>query len=181
MRRAPHDGQKPRRLQLKATSLSCPQSALTRYIGDGDLPISNNWVENQIRPIAIRRNNWMFAGSLRAGKRDAAVMSLVHSARINGHDPCAYHRDILERLPSHPRRVASTSCCRIAGSLAPELSDSSARRQDEFIGRIPWTIATADIDALGASQAARTLALSSALRWRRGADLECIGIHQSNR
>ncbi len=77
-------------------------AALTRYIGDGDLPISNNWVENQIRPIAIGRSNWLFAGSLRAGQRAAAVMSLVHSARINGHDPYAYLRDILERLPSHP-------------------------------------------------------------------------------
>lgn len=76
--------------------------ALTRYIDDGDLPISNNWVENQIRPIAIGRSNWLFAGSLRAGKRAAAVMSLVHSAKINGHDPYAYLRDVLERLPTHP-------------------------------------------------------------------------------
>jgi hypothetical protein len=74
---------------------------LTRYIGDGDLPISNNWVENQIRPIALGRSNWLFAGSLRAGKRAAAVMSLVHSARINGHDPYVYLKDILERLPIH--------------------------------------------------------------------------------
>ena len=76
--------------------------ALTRYIGDGDLPISNNWVENQIRPIALGRSNWLFAGSLRAGRRAAAVMSLVHSARINGHDPYAYLKDILERLSTHP-------------------------------------------------------------------------------
>lgn len=76
--------------------------ALTRYIGDSDLPISNNWVENQIRPIALGRSNWLFAGSLRAGKRAATVMSLVHSARINGHDPYAYLKDVLERLPAHP-------------------------------------------------------------------------------
>ncbi len=76
--------------------------ALTRYIGDGDLPISNNWVENQIRPIALGRSNWLFAGSLRAGKRAAAVMSLVHSAKINRHDPYAYLRDVIERLPTHP-------------------------------------------------------------------------------
>lgn len=74
--------------------------ALTRYIDDGDLPADNNWVENQIRPIAIGRSNWLFAGSLRAGKRAAAVMSLIHSARINGHDPYAYLRDVLERLPT---------------------------------------------------------------------------------
>lgn len=76
--------------------------ALTRYIDTGDLPADNNWVENQIRPIAIGRSNWLFAGSLRAGKRAAAVMSLIHSARVNGHDPYAYLRDVLERLPTQP-------------------------------------------------------------------------------
>ena len=77
-------------------------AALTRYLDDGDLPADNNWVENQIRPIAIGRNNWLFAGSLRAGKRAAAVMSLVHSARLNGHEPYAYLKDVLERLPTQP-------------------------------------------------------------------------------
>ena len=77
-------------------------AALTRYLDDGDLPADNNWVENQIRPIAIGRNNWLFAGSLRAGKRAAAVMSLVHSARLNGHDPYVYLKDVLERLPTQP-------------------------------------------------------------------------------
>ena len=76
--------------------------ALVRFIKDGALPIDNNWVENQIRPIAIGRNNWLFAGSLRAGKRAAAIMSLVNSARLNGHDPYAYLRDVLERLPTQP-------------------------------------------------------------------------------
>ncbi|HFH2951708.1 TPA: IS66 family transposase [Pseudomonas aeruginosa] len=77
-------------------------AALTRFIDDGELPIDNNWVENQIRPIALGRSNWLFAGSLRAGKRAAAVMSLIHSARINGLDPYAYIRDVLERLPLQP-------------------------------------------------------------------------------
>ena len=77
-------------------------AALVRFIDDGELPIDNNWVENQIRPIAIGRNNWLFAGSLRAGKRAAAVMSLVHSARLNGHEPHAYLRDVRERLPTLP-------------------------------------------------------------------------------
>jgi transposase len=76
--------------------------ALTRFIDDGDLPIDNNWVENQIRPIAIGRSNWLFAGSLRAGKRAAAVMSLIHSARMNGLEPYAYLKDVLERLPTQP-------------------------------------------------------------------------------
>lgn len=77
-------------------------AALTRYLDDGELPADNNWVENQIRPIAIGRNNWLFAGSLRAGKRAAAIMSLVHSARLNGHDPHVYLKDVMERLPTQP-------------------------------------------------------------------------------
>jgi transposase len=77
-------------------------AALTRFLDDGDLPIDNNWVENRIRPIALGRQNWLFAGSLRAGKRAAAVMSLIHSAKLNGHDPYAYMRDVLERLPTLP-------------------------------------------------------------------------------
>lgn len=40
--------------------------ALTRFVGDGQLPVDNNYIENQIRPIAIGRNNWLFPGSLRA-------------------------------------------------------------------------------------------------------------------
>ena len=76
-------------------------TALTRFVDDGQLPVDNNWIENQIRPIAIGRNNWLFAGSLRAGQRAAAVMSLVQSARMNGHDPYAYLKDVLTRLPTH--------------------------------------------------------------------------------
>jgi transposase len=76
-------------------------AALTHYLTDGRVPIDNNWIENQIRPIAIGRANWFFAGSLRAGQRAAAVMSLIQSARLNGHDPYAYLKDILTRLPTH--------------------------------------------------------------------------------
>jgi transposase len=79
-------------------------SALTRYLGDGRLPPDNNWIENRIRPIALGRNNWLFAGSLRAGQRAAAIMSLIGSAQMNGLDPYAYLRDVLARLPTHPAR-----------------------------------------------------------------------------
>ncbi len=75
-------------------------TALTRFVDDGQLPVDNNWIENQIRPIALGRNNWLFAGSLRAGQRAAAVMSLIQSARMNGHDPYAYLKDVLTRLPT---------------------------------------------------------------------------------
>jgi len=76
--------------------------ALTRYLGDGRLPADNNWIENRIRPIALGRSNWLFAGSLRAGQRAAAIMSLIGSAKLNDLDPYAYLRDVRERLPTHP-------------------------------------------------------------------------------
>ena len=76
--------------------------ALTHYVDDGQVPIDNNWIENRIRPIALGRKNWLFAGSLRAGKRAAAIMSLIQSAKLNGHDPFLYLRDILSRLPTQP-------------------------------------------------------------------------------
>jgi len=75
-------------------------TALTRYLNDGNVPIDNNWVENQIRPWALGRSNWLFAGSLRSGQRAAAIMSLIQSAKINGHDSYAYLKDVLERLPT---------------------------------------------------------------------------------
>jgi transposase len=74
---------------------------LIRYIEDGDLPIDNNHIENRIRPVALGRSNWLFAGSLRAGQRAAAIMSLIQSAKLNGRDPYRYLKDILERLPTH--------------------------------------------------------------------------------
>ena len=45
-------------------------------------------------------NNWLFAGSLRSGQRAANVMSLIQSAKLNGHDPYAYLKDVLTRLPT---------------------------------------------------------------------------------
>src|SRR5882672_4946111 len=54
------------------------------------------------RAITLGRSNWLFAGSLRAGRRAAVIMSLIQSAKLNGHDPYRYLKDVLERLPTHP-------------------------------------------------------------------------------
>lgn len=77
-------------------------AALTHYLDDGAVPADNNWVENRIRPVALGRANWLFAGSLRAGRRAAAIMSLIQSAKLNGHDVFVYMKDVLERLPIWP-------------------------------------------------------------------------------
>lgn len=76
--------------------------ALVRYANSGDLPIDNNPIENAIRPIAIGRRNWLFAGSERAGKRAAAIQSLFGTAKLNGIEPCAWLTDVLEKLPTWP-------------------------------------------------------------------------------
>jgi hypothetical protein len=83
-------------------------TALTRYLDDGAVPIDNNWVENQIRPWALGRSNWLFAGSLRSGQRAAAVMTLIQSAKLNGHDPYAYLKDVLTRLPTQKNNAIDT-------------------------------------------------------------------------
>lgn len=75
-------------------------AALSRYLDDGTVPIDNNHIENQIRPWALGRKNWLFAGSLRSGQRAAALMSLIQSAKLNGHDVYAYLKDVLTRLPT---------------------------------------------------------------------------------
>jgi transposase len=76
-------------------------TALTANLEDGRVPVDNNHIENLMRPWAMGRKAWLFAGSELAGQRAAIVMSLVQSAKLNGHDPWAYLKDVLERLPTH--------------------------------------------------------------------------------
>ncbi|GCX08432.1 hypothetical protein HmCmsJML283_02407 [Escherichia coli] len=54
-----------------------------------------------MRPWALGRKNWLFAGSLRSGQRAANIMTLIQSAKLNGLDPYAYLSDVLKRLPTH--------------------------------------------------------------------------------
>lgn len=76
--------------------------ALVRYADNGALPIDNNPAENAIRPIALGKKNWLFAGSERAGKRAAAIQSLLITAKLNGLEPAAWLKDTLEKLPAWP-------------------------------------------------------------------------------
>ena len=71
---------------------------------DGQLPVDSNWIENQIRPIAISRNKCLFAVSLRSGLITIAVMSLIQSATLDGHGPHAYLKYVLTRLPIYMYR-----------------------------------------------------------------------------
>jgi transposase len=76
--------------------------ALTRYLDDGRLEISNNAAENQIRPAALGRKNWLFFGSDAGGERAAAFYTLVRTARLNGVEPEAWLTDVIARIGAHP-------------------------------------------------------------------------------
>jgi len=100
--------------------------ALVRYLDDPRLPIDNNHDEQQIRPWATGRKNWLFAGTLAAGQRAAAIVSLIRTSS----SACP---------PSEPAR--STRCSHTAGPRCP--SDD----RDRFT---PFTVNLTSRDAYGA-------------------------------
>ena len=82
-------------------------AALSRFLDDGRLCISNNAAERALRGIAVGRHNWTFAGSDEGGRRAAAIYTLVETAKLNGVDGQAWLADVLARLPDHSvRRIA---------------------------------------------------------------------------
>ena len=76
--------------------------ALTLILRDGRACIDNSAAERAMRPIAIGRRNWTFAGSDAGGHREAAIYSLIETAKIHGLDPKAYLRDVISRIADHP-------------------------------------------------------------------------------
>jgi len=78
--------------------------ALIHFLDDGNVPIDNNAAENAMRPLAVGRKNWLFVGSQQAGVRAGNILSLIESAKLNGHDPWAYLKDVFERLPTLKNR-----------------------------------------------------------------------------
>jgi transposase len=76
--------------------------AILRYAASGILPIDNNPVENAIRPFALGKKNWLFAGSERAGIRAASIQTLLATAKANDIEPFAWLKETLEKLPTCP-------------------------------------------------------------------------------
>lgn len=80
---------------------------LSLYVTQPYLQIDSNGIENAVRPLAIGRRNFLFAGSHKGAERMALLYSLM--ACCKGHDinPYDYLKDILNRLPAYPhKRVA---------------------------------------------------------------------------
>ena len=76
--------------------------ALGQYAHDGRIEIDKNAAERALRCVALGRKNFLFAGSDAGGERAAAIYSLLTSAKLNGHKPEAFLRDVLARIADHP-------------------------------------------------------------------------------
>lgn len=75
-----------------------PEDALIRFLDDRGLRATNNAAERARRCIAVGRNNWTFAGS------DAAIYTLIETAKLNDTEPQVWLIDVLARLQDHPAK-----------------------------------------------------------------------------
>jgi transposase len=76
-------------------------SRLKVYTTDGMLEIDNNWVENKIRPVAIGRKNYLFAGSHQAAERAGMIYSFLAMCRMADVNPWEWLSDVLKRINNH--------------------------------------------------------------------------------
>ncbi len=77
---------------------------LARYTEDGRIEIDNNLIENAIRPIALGRKNYLFAGSHDAAQRAAVIYSLLATCKKHEVNPQEWLSDVLKRIPTHPHK-----------------------------------------------------------------------------
>ena len=102
-----------------------------RYLQNGFLELDNNTAERAVKPVAIGRKNWMFAGSKGGGKAMAIAYTLIETAKLNKVDPQAWLTWVLGQIADHkitrleeltPRRYAAQGLCctnRLIGRLPP--------------------------------------------------------------
>jgi len=76
-------------------------AALNTFVEHGILEADNNLSERALKPVALSRKNWLFAGSQRGGQAAAVAFSLIETAKLNGIEPYAYLRDVLQRINDH--------------------------------------------------------------------------------
>ena len=112
---------------------------LTRYLGDAKLPMDNNECEQLMKQVGLGRKNWLFAGSVAGGERNAGFITLASSAHRNDLDVWTYVNDILQRLlagetnyePMLPWNWAATHPQSIREFRQDERREREVRKQTE--------------------------------------------------
>lgn len=79
-------------------------TALTNFVENGRLELSNNAAERAMRPLTLGRKNYLFAGSDEGGRRAAILYTLIGTARLNGLDPQAWLTDVIARIADYPSK-----------------------------------------------------------------------------
>lgn len=98
-----HERLLPQHPLREATAYALKQKdALMLYVTDGRFEIDNNAIERQMRPIAVGRKNYLFAGSDDGAEAAAIFYTLINSCKLNGVNPREYLCDVIRRLPTHP-------------------------------------------------------------------------------
>ena len=115
-----------RSLQMKTSMIL--MSALSRFVDDGRLCMSNNAAERALRGIAVGRHNWTFARSDEGGRRAAAIHTLIETAKLNDVDPQAWLTDVLARLHDHSPSESTSSCPGIGSRCACKEMPCSRRQ-----------------------------------------------------
>lgn len=75
---------------------------LVRYVEDGRFQIDNNLIENSIRPVALGRKNYLFAGSHDAAQNAAMIYSFLATCKLNNIEPFKWLNETLTHIPDHP-------------------------------------------------------------------------------
>ena len=74
------------------------------YMEDGRLELDNNIAERSVRGIAVGKKNYLFAGSEAGGERAAVIYSLVETAKLNGVEPHAWLKHVIQNIADHPMK-----------------------------------------------------------------------------
>lgn len=100
--------------------------AMTRFCGDGRIELDNNSAERSIRAIVLGRRNYLFAGADTGGERAANIYSLIGTCLLNGIEPYAYLRHVLERIADHPiNRIEALLPWHVAEELVSPLRQAA--------------------------------------------------------
>jgi transposase len=123
----------PKSLIRKAIDYALSRwKGLSAYAYDGELEIDNNLVENTIRPIALGRKNYLFAGSHEAAQNIAVLYSIVGTCLKNNINVYTYLHWVLKKVASH--KITPDAVDWLPHRIDPAILERFAEEQGEQVG-----------------------------------------------